>query len=207
MKFNFVNNAALAICLAAVLGFTACDDDSDDNKNGGSTVTPTINNQDMWIGASCECTGDNCETMGIANPSGSPISGCMNMPEWEGAQRVCLRTIEVKEVAPRTKFPQGYCALGAINCTGTNLCQFANYGDYDKMTSCPSGSAMLVSEFDYELYGEPAHIKNKTCAKLCETDADCNKDGEISCLSRNGVKFCYNDFTFTDTGEPTVTAF
>ncbi len=205
MKSKFLHNAALAMCLATVLGFTACDDDKDDKEE----QKLTINNQEMWIGASCECTGDNCDAMGIPVPSGSPISGCMNMPEWEGAQRICLRTIseEVKMVAPPTYFPQGYCALGAVSCTGTNLCQFAAYGDVDKLTSCPEGSAMLVGDFDYELFGEPAHIINKTCAKLCETDADCNKDGEISCISRNGVKFCYNDFTFKYTGEPTVKAY
>lgn len=204
MKFNLLRNTSLALALIASLALPACNDDE---------KSVEINNQEQWIGAACTCVGTQetpCEVMKVPMPSGSPISGCDNMPEVAGGQRVCLRTIpeNYKAFAPPTYFPKGYCTISALGCTNSNLCEMAAYGDADNFTSCPPGSALLTSEFDYTLAAsDEAHIVSKTCAKLCETDADCNTDGEMSCIEREGVKFCYNEQNFKYIAEPSVKVF
>jgi hypothetical protein len=51
-------------------------------------------------------------------------------------------------------------------------------------------------------------LTNKTCTKMCNTDADCNTAGEVSCLEKNGVKICQNAKNFEFMGDNiTVTPF
>lgn len=221
MNLIWFRRAAAVLALSLALGMTACDDDSDDNHdsqnqdgqgNGNKQDAFTPNAEEQWIGAACGCVGSDeypCDLLSIPVPTGSPISGCDNMPEVEGARRVCLRTISegYAMTAPPTYFPQGYCALGAVECTGSNLCKMASYGDIDAFKTCPAGSVLMGTSFPYELMGEPVDIRVKTCAKRCNTDADCNTAGDMGCIERSGIKFCYNEKNFKYTGEPSVFAF
>ncbi len=208
MKNKLLSRFAAIAALCVAFGMTACDDDNDDP----SPAKIEINHQEQWLGAACECVGDNCEMFGIPLPQGTPLSGCNNVPVGlPGTQAVCLRTIpeEAKITAPPVWFPQGYCTLSAVACEPASefTCQMASYGNVDEFKSCPHGSAMLASDFDYEIMGIASELRTRTCAKLCETDADCNDAGEVSCVERSGIKFCYNEKNFKYTGEPVVTAF
>ncbi len=218
MNLIWLRRASAILALSLALAMTACGGDDKDNgggnggggNNNNNSFTP--NSEEQWLGAACACDGSKewpCDRVGIPVPSGSPVTGCDNVTDVPGAQRICLRTIdeEVKITAPPTLFPEGYCALGAVECTGSNLCKMANYGNVDDFISCPEGSALLGTDFDYELMGDPVQIRARTCVKRCNTDADCRPDDQITCIERNNVKFCYNEFNFKYTGEPMVFAF
>lgn len=227
MNFIWIRRASAMLALSLALSMTACG--SDDNgasgnnngengnnngENGGNTFIP--NSQDQWLGAACGCDGSEspCDIFNIPLPTGSPITGCDNVPEVEGARRICLRTIteEYATTAPPTYFPEGYCALGAVDCKaetddGDFYCKQAKYGDVGTFKSCPAGSALLGTDFDYNLMGEAVKIRARTCVKRCNTNEDCNTEGEMSCIERNKIKFCYNEQNFEHTGEPMVFAF
>ncbi len=194
--------AALALC-------TACDDDGNDNNDNNNN----INNQTKWIGSSCDCEGLGCEVASIPLPlpqNNEKVSGkiinCDNidMTGIEGGEVVCVRSIDpdYKAMAPITYFPQGYCSVAAVSCEGSSFCFAANYGDPSKMTKCPAGSVMISTVFDYDIMMQPAVIVEKMCTKRCETDDDCNKAGEISCIERKGHKFCYHEKNFEFLGDP-----
>ncbi|MCL2325738.1 MAG: hypothetical protein FWC40_04475 [Proteobacteria bacterium] len=182
-----------AIAMAAALPLVAISCDNDD---------VTISTETQWIGALCRCTGtsSDCTVLSIPLPTGKPIEGCDNVPakDFPAAELVCLTTIDeaYKSVAPPTYFPAGYCSLSAVKCEGSNLCSMVNYGDVDALVACPKGSALLESQFEYKIMNDMVIITNKTCVKNCETDADCNQDGEMSCLSKKGAKFCYHEKNF-----------
>lgn len=192
---------ALIGILAASMAFTGCsDDDDDDNATGNAN----INHQEKWIGAACSCDGKGCELMNVPIPApqeNAKLIGCENIDTTgiEGGKVVCLRTIsaELSAVAPTVYAPGGYCSISAVKAEMSEadapFAQMASYGDPDKMTSCPAGSALLTSVFDYQIVGRDAKITNKTCVKLCNSDADCNTAGEMTCLNKKGVKFCYNE--------------
>lgn len=161
-----------------------------------------------WIGNACHCEGEGCTVFGIPLPAptnAATIYGCSNVDitDAEGGISVCLQTIPENqaETAPPTYFPAGYCAISAVGCEGSSLCSVVAYGDANSMTSCPAGSTLLASTFDYEILGTNATITNKTCVKSCETNEDCNVDGEISCIEKLGAKFCYNEKNFSFMGD------
>lgn len=189
------------ILLATSLCFAACSDDDDDKDSSVRTI-------DKWIGSPCTCEGEGCEMMDIPLPApvlNATIKGCENidMTGVEGGKLACLRTIAASQanVAPPTYFPKGYCTISAVGCDGSIFCGAASYGDVDKLTKCPSGSVMIESKFDYPIAESPSVIVNKTCAKACNSNADCNGDGEMSCIKRNGYKFCYNEQNFEFMGD------
>ncbi|MBO4349480.1 MAG: hypothetical protein J6A01_00850 [Proteobacteria bacterium] len=185
---------ATSFCLAAC---------SDDDENDSSVRTI-----DKWIGSPCTCEGDGCAMLGIPLPSpvaNATIKGCENvdLTGVEGGQLACLQTIPAAQasLAPPTYFPQGYCTISAVGCEGSIFCSSAAYGDVNKMAACPSGSVMIESKFDYAIAKSDSHIVNKTCAKTCNSDKDCNGAGEMSCIKRDGVKFCYNEQNFSFMGD------
>ena len=169
--------------------------------------------KDKWIGAPCDCTPDDpdlangCVVGTIPLPSpiegdgvtGS-IKGCENLDAtgYPGAKVVCLRTIDKDSasMAPPVYFPKGYCTLSAVGCEGSMFCSTAAYGDVDAMDTCPKGTVMMKAPFDYGIMGEPSKIQDKLCLKSCREDSDCNPDGEVYCVEREGLKFCYNEANF-----------
>ena len=217
MKFN---KWLLAGMMAGALLAAGCTDD-DDNKNAGNGDTPavkqTVVDTPNWIGVACQCEGveGECDLMGVPVPNprdNGKIVGCDNVDPSvvEGGEKVCIRTIsgEAAKVAPETYFPQGYCTISAIGCEGGSICNLAAYGDAKKMTSCPPGSTLIESVFNYKIITSDVIITNKTCARSCNTDDDCNKAGEMTCMSKGGVKFCYHQKNFDGTtNDYTVTPF
>ena len=212
-----LNKWLLAGIMAGALLAAGCSDDDDeknDGAGGGNTVVDTQN----WIGNACSCessSADECEMFGVPlpKPSGNgKIVGCDNVDAApiEGGAKVCLRTIEgdAAKVAPATYFPQGYCSISAIGCEGGKICQMVAYGDASKMTTCPAGSTLLESRFEFKIIVDNVIITNKTCAKNCKTDADCNVDGGMTCMTKGNAKFCYNQKNFDGTTtEYTATPF
>lgn len=180
----------LILALLASLAFVACDSDDE----------ATVVTKDKWIGSPCYCDaaaqGAKCTEMGVPLPTGKPIVGCeaLSNEAYPGTEVTCLTTIDksFKATAPTTYFPKGYCALTAVDCEGDGVCAMVNYGDVKKMTQCPEGSTLLTGKFDYKIILSNVKITNKTCVKNCNTDADCNVAGEMSCISRKGAKFCYH---------------
>ena len=193
--------------LAGLVSLPAC---YDEQKN-------TIVDKDKWIGAPCTCEGNGCDIFGVPLPvptvegTTATLIGCENVePMDNGSRQVCLRTIpaEMATTAPPVYFPAGYCTLSAVGCSGDeDMCKLASYGNVDTMTSCPAGTSMLISTFDYTLLKQfPVVIVNKTCVKTCETDDDCNVAGEVSCMEHEGHKFCYNEknFEFMNRGSHSI---
>ena len=206
------------ILLASSMSLVACSDD-DKNENEGD---PSVRSIDKWIGSPCSCEGSGCQALGIPLPTPTEgkgtIKGCDNvdLAGIEGAKLVCLQTIDASKfeaLAPPTYFPEGYCAISAVGCEyadevnengepkKTNMCGTAAYGEVGSFTKCPTGSVMIESVFNYGIVGSKSVITNKTCAKACNSDKDCNESGEMSCLDRNGVKFCYNESNFEFMGD------
>ena len=194
------NGNAASVCKDGTWETTDCGDGT--ACKGGVCEEITVSTETQWIGAPCRCTGDSnqCTMLSIPLPTGKPIEGCDNVPakDFPAAELVCLTTIDevYASVAPPTYFPAGYCSLSAVNCEGASVCSMVSYGDVDALVACPKGSALLESVFEYTIMKEVVTITNKTCVKNCRTDADCNKDGEISCLNKKGAKFCYNEKNF-----------
>jgi hypothetical protein len=189
------------IMAGALLAAGCSDDDGEKNDNAGgeNTVVDTQN----WIGNACSCessTADECEMMGVPLPSPKgegKITGCDNVDASAiaGGANVCLRTITgaAALVAPETYFPQGYCAISAVGCEGSKtVCEMVNYGDVKTMVSCPAGSTLLESKFSFKILASSVIITNKTCARNCNTNADCNEAGEMTCMQLDKAKFCYN---------------
>jgi hypothetical protein len=180
----------------------ACD--SDDNDDSTSSKS-------QWIGAPCHCEGAGCSAVGVPLPAPvidkdgkmtGTIIGCDNvsLDGIEGARIVCLQNLTAYEnLAPPTYFPAGYCAISAVSCKNNFFCSSAEYGDPTKLNTCPKGTVLLESLFYYDIAdqasnGKPeAEIYNKTCVKACNSDADCNTEGKMSCLNKDGHKFCYNE--------------
>ena len=197
-----LRHGCLILGLLTGLMTISCDDDE----------TATIITKDNWIGNACTCTGAGCAIFEVPLPvpdlsiGPAEVKGCENVEaNIEGAVSVCLRTIpkEMATTAPPVYFPDGYCTLSAVGCTGdAGMCEIASYGDVDKMTSCPKGTTLLESVFDYSLMGKQTVITNKICAKNCETNADCNEAGEVECIEKDNAKFCYNrkNFEFMNRG-------
>ncbi|MBQ9394647.1 MAG: hypothetical protein IJU23_03890 [Proteobacteria bacterium] len=187
MKYHLITIAILASALLSA----ACD--SDDEKT-------------QWIGAPCHCEGAGCEAVGVPLPAPvidkdgnmtGTIVGCddVSLDGIEGARIVCLQNLTAHEnLAPPTYFPQGYCAISAVSCENNFFCSSAEYGDPTKMTTCPKGTVLIESTFEYDIAGMgDATIFNKTCAKACNSNDDCNTAGDMSCLNKNGHKFCYHE--------------
>ena len=192
MKLN--HGWILMGCLTCLISLGCSDDDQ----------SRTVLDTEKWVGAPCICKGTGCEILGIPMPVptnglAADLVGCDNIPENEGSAKVCLRTIpqEAADIAPPAYFPAGYCTLSAVGCQGDeSICSMVRYGDESKMSSCPKGTSLLESTFDYSILGMDVVITNKTCAKNCNTNDDCNGDGEISCIEADGAKFCYNEKNF-----------
>ena len=218
-----LNKWLLAGMMAGALLAAGCTDD-DDNKNGnsenGSGSVLNVVDTPNWIGTACECIGDGCEAMDVPLPAptgNAMIKGCteVSAADVPGGQKVCLRTIDekYKTTAPSTYFPQGYCAISAVGCEpledgADGLCRMAAYGDAAAMTKCPKGSTLIESVFEYKIMGKNTRITNKTCARSCNTDDDCNKDGEMTCMQKGSAKFCYHQKNFDGTtNEYTATGF
>ena len=215
-----LNNWLLAGMMAGALLAAGCTDDDDNKGNGGNAPAgpQTVVDTPNWIGTACECVGDGCTMLDVPLPaptSNAMIRGCaeVNASDVEGGVKVCLRTIEerFKETAPTTYFPQGYCAISAVGCEGAgaeSICSMASYGNAAALTRCPAGSTLIESVFDYSIMGKNVKITNKTCARSCKTNADCNEAGEMTCMSKGEVKFCYHQKNFDGTtNNYTVTPF
>lgn len=189
------------ILLATSLCFAACSDDDDDKD-------PSVRDIDKWIGSPCTCEGEHCKIGEIQLPApqgNAQIIGCENidLTGIEGGVLACLPTIsqQLATTAPPTYFPQGYCTISAVGCEGSSVCNLASYGDVEKLNKCPTGSVMITSVFDYPIMDQPSVITNKTCAKTCNTDADCNTAGAMSCIKKGGYRFCYNLSNFEFMGD------
>ena len=199
----------MAGILMGALVAAGCDsDDNDNNGDDGNNNGDAVKTVDTanWIGTACECVGDGCYALDVPLPAptgNAMIKGCTNVDASaiDGGVKVCLRTIseDYKASAPTTYFPQGYCAISSVGCKGGSICQMAAYGDAAKMDKCPEGSTLIESIFDYSIMGNNVKITNKTCARSCNTDADCNVDGGMTCMTKGKAKFCYNQKNFDGT--------
>lgn len=215
---NKCENNSLTLCENNALSTTACTSTQMCGTENGkpACVEKTINTQDQWIGAPCSCSGSGCEAMGVPLPAptkNATINGCDNIDvaSYPGGALACLTTI-TSDLAPAVYFPAGYCAISAVGCKKKSgigdLCGTIEYGDASKLTTCPSGSALVESVFDQKILLATHTLTNKTCTKMCNTDADCNTAGEVSCLEKNGVKICQNAKNFEFMGDNiTVTPF
>ena len=210
-KFRFL--PLVAMMAVSALALNSCKDDDDDNGGDGTPARTDIVTLDKWIGSPCTCEGEGCTAVGaVAMPypidtdgDGTPdgtIKGCENIDTKnlpEGSVVACIQSIDpnLSATAPVTYFPQGYCAVAAVGCSGSTFCKMARFGDVGKMTSCPAGTVFIAAPFKYTLMNPPeASILDAICAKACNTDADCNQAGEMSCLNKNGHKFCYHEKNF-----------
>ena len=173
---------------------------------------------DKWIGSPCECTPDDPDktngcmigTIPLPSPiegdgiTGS-IKGCENLSAdgYPGAKVVCFRTIskDSASMAPPVYFPSGYCTLSAVGCDGSTFCSTAAYGDVKQMDTCPKGTVMMKAPFNYAIMGDFSKIEDKLCLKSCKEDSDCNPEGEVYCVEREGLKFCYNETNFEFLGD------
>lgn len=209
-----MNKWIIGSLATAALFLAACSDDDSNNNDDSNNIVNTSN----WIGSPCTCEGSGCEILKVPLPSpseGGVIKGCENIDATgiTGGKLVCIRTIglDLAAVAPTVYAPQGYCSISAVKAVMDEnvqaIANMANYGDTDTFTTCPAGSALLESTFDYSLLDNPAAITNKTCVKLCAQDSDCNVDGEMTCLNKDGHKFCYNEENLKLADTYTVTEF
>lgn len=203
--------AVLASVLMGFVCVSACDDSSDGDASSFAS----------GIGDPCTCENltdeEACALFSIPIPSPDPekakIAGCeaVDMTGIEGGKIVCLRTIskEYKAFAPTVYAPKGYCTISAVGAEMDNdaFKAMTEYGEISSFKACPSGSAMLESKFDYSIMGNAAKITNKTCVKLCDSDADCNTDGDMTCLEKKGVKFCYHETNLSLSDDYTITPF
>lgn len=207
-----MNKWMIGSLVAAALFLAACSDD-DNNNAGNENIVSTSN----WIGSPCTCEGSGCDILNVPLPSpneGGVIKGCENIDATgiTGGKLVCIRTIipDLAAFAPTVYAPKGYCSISAVKAVmdeNQALAEMANYGDTDTFTTCPAGSAMLESTFDYNLVGSAAVITNKTCVKRCAQDSDCNVDGEMTCLNKDGHQFCYNEENLKLADSYTITEF
>ncbi|MBI5477495.1 MAG: hypothetical protein HY906_01495 [Deltaproteobacteria bacterium] len=155
------------------------------------------------LGEDCTCTGSGCQQMGVPKPAGGTIVGCEEVPTGvTGGALVCLRSYG-GDLATKTYFANGYCALMATTCTGASLiCDSAVFGDYATMTACPVGSVMISDSQAVDVLGQQATVQNKVCVRLCAGNADCRTTEtdpalgdaatQYQCIDKGGVKFCYD---------------
>lgn len=206
---------AMITLVFSMLSTSCGDDDSQPSTSDGDKPLP-----DIGIGNACSCEelqSGGCSVLGVPLPSPAEdkgkIVGCdaVDATGIVGAKSVCLRTIssDYAAIAPTVYAPDGYCTLSAVKADMENdtFKQLVEYGDADAFTKCPKGSALISSTFDYKIAGQDAKITNKTCVKLCRTDADCNVDGEMTCLERQNVKFCYHEKNLEISEKFTIEAF
>lgn len=214
---NKCENGILSRCVDGEFTASACDKSQvcgTDEAGKPACVTPPPP-ETNWIGNGCVCEGEGCAMMDIPLPvptKNGVIVGCENVSieGTEGGLLACLQTIPKSKAttAPPTYFPDGYCAISAVACEGSGLCSFVTYGDAAALTTCPSGSTLVASVFVYNILGTPATITNKTCVKSCQSDADCNTEGQMTCIEKNGANFCYHEKNFEFMGDDiTVTPF
>ena len=206
-----INKWIWAGVMAGVLFAAGCSDD--DDEGGTLNVVDTA----KWIGHDCQCVGDGCTASGVPLPSptgNAMVTGCtaVDASDIAGGDKVCLRTIgeNFKLVAPTTYFPEGYCSISAVGCeplepNAESICGQASYGDVTAMNRCPVGSTLIEFTFDTEIMYKKVRITNKTCARSCNTDADCKqmreKDGDLTCMQKGKAKFCYNEKNFVFEGK------
>jgi hypothetical protein len=168
------------------------------------------------LGEDCTCTGAACAQMGVPKPASGTIVGCEQVATGvAGTALVCLRSYG-GDLATKTYFANGYCALMATTCTGASLiCDSAVFGDYASMTSCPTGSVMISDSQAVDVFGQQATIQNKVCARACAGNGDCrtgetdpalnNEAAQYQCIDKGGVKFCYDPRNLS--GSYTATSF
>jgi hypothetical protein len=170
------------------------------------------------IGSPCQCNGGSCLIQGVPFPPGTPggqITGCENVATSipNGAVLMCLRSFYGQGSIPTTYFANGYCSLGATDCTGSAFCAISTFGTFDSMTSCPTGSVLITDSTPTAgtvLNG--ATLKTKVCAKSCDNDDNCrttetdpvfnnavtgykcsaNSDKCTNNTVANTAKFCYD---------------
>jgi Cadherin-like beta sandwich domain len=193
------------------------------------TVTRAATSVAGGIGDPCTCSGSGCTNAltGVTLPAGGTITGCSNIPQANisaGRALMCLRSFESTGTAqslgvPSLYFANGYCALGAAKCTNTgalDLCSAdpgSTFGNYDTMTTCPSGSVMI--SYSLSLPSLSIAIYTKACTKSCTVNTDCrnnetdpvfaNATTGYECIDKNGVEFCFDPRDFT--GAYTAQAF
>jgi hypothetical protein len=155
------------------------------------------------LGEDCTCTGADCSQMSVPKPASGTITGCEQVATGvTGAALACLRSYG-GDLATKTYFANGYCALMSTTCTGAALiCNSAVFGDYATMTACPAGSVMISDSQAVDVLGQQATIQNKVCVRICAGNGDCrtgetdpalnNEASQYQCLDKGGVKFCYD---------------
>jgi hypothetical protein len=197
--------AAFALLALGACGGNGGSSQDDAGDRGDAQLDGAINDAGQMValglGEPCTCTGTDCAQMQVPKPAGGTIAGCEQVAtDVPGAALVCLRSYG-GDLATKTYFANGYCGLMATTCTGADLiCTSAVYGDYATMTACPAGSVMLQDSQDVDVIGQQATVKNKLCAKICTSDADCrsgeidpvlsNETSQYRCIDKGGVKFC-----------------
>src|SRR5512133_2108501 len=122
----------------------------------GGDCTPTNPTMDS-LGGDCTCEGSDCVNTGVPVPSGGDngtIVGCGDVAtDVTGAELVCLKTYD-GNLANKTYFANGYCALQATQCDGDDIiCNTAVWGDYAGMTSCPAGSVLVAATTEASVMG------------------------------------------------------
>ena len=184
-------------------------DDDTETENGDTESDSEPVAQDVGddVGDPCACTAKTCfnnliPTDPVPVPNGGPIVGCGNLPtDHPGAEVVCARSYN-GNLSSHIWFANGYCALQATSCDGSStICNAAEYGDFDAMTTCPTGQVMLENEIEISALIFSAKLKTKTCVKPCTDDADCrigehdpvwDAPGEYACVEKDGIGFCYD---------------
>ncbi|MCP4676268.1 MAG: hypothetical protein GY854_12310 [Deltaproteobacteria bacterium] len=187
---------------------TDTDADTDIDAGGSADGGPGTDfnyEPEQWIGSSCSCEGAGCNKAGfdIPIPSGGNIIDCDDVPaQWQGAMKACMRSYR-GIIPPKTYFANGYCVMLATTCEGhPTICGDAEFGNYEDMTVCPSGTVMINTIQDVDLGGLQATINTKTCILGCEDDGDCrldendpvwnNQKTEYECVDKNDASFCFD---------------
>ncbi|MCK9523158.1 MAG: hypothetical protein M0R76_08940 [Proteobacteria bacterium] len=182
-------------------------DTETENGDTESDSEPVAQDVGDDVGDPCACTAKTCfnnliPTDPVPVPNGGPIVGCGNLPtDHPGAEVVCARSYN-GNLSSHIWFANGYCALQATSCDGSStICNAAEYGDFDAMTTCPTGQVMLENEIEISALIFSAKLKTKTCVKPCTDDADCrigehdpvwDAPGEYACVEKDGIGFCYD---------------
>ncbi len=192
--------------------------DAAQGSDAGQDIDGGTESDPLGFGSACECQGTDCEQAGVPVPNGGnngTIVGCDHVDQpWTGADLVCLRTY-TGATANKTYFANGYCGLMATHCTGNRLiCNTAEFGDYDAMTTCPAGTVMIQDSQTVSAMGLNATIDSKTCVKSCSGGSNECREGEIDpddnnqptqyqCIDKNGVQFCYDPRDLSDSYQAT----
>lgn len=182
-------------------------------SNTGSEDDAGLNNANIrpekWIGSACRCEDERCSIAGVPNPYIDLSIGCEDVPDdWPGAVKACMRSY-TGEFSPPLYYPQGFCTLAALRCSGDEIvCNASNIGsDYEAMTTCPKNTVLIMNHYVIDASGLYGEFDQKLCAPVCSEDSDCrvdeyddvfDKPGQYQCVDRNGIRFCIDPRNLPD---------